>query len=178
MSGLVTFAYAVGNIFAVMVPTFCYLGAMVLFIVGAWGLWRQSHPDRPFRGRPWVPVLSLVMSGVLASFDRILTMANRTGGSSITVSTASITSYVPPPAAGGSVIGATPTDTLVNVVAIFAPFFQAFGALACLFAVLAWRATVIGHSRRPQGASAVQFVFGILLINCVTVSQWIAGIFA
>ena len=92
MSGLVNFAYAIGNIFAVMLPTFCYLGAMVLFILGAWGLWRQAQPDNPFRGRPWVPMLSLVMAGVLASFDRILTMANATGGSSITVSTASITS--------------------------------------------------------------------------------------
>lgn len=177
MSGLVNFAYAIGNILAVMLPTICYLGAMVLFIVGAWGLWRQSQPDNPFRGRPWVPVLSLVMCGVLASFDRVLTMANRTGGSSLTVSTASITSYVSPPG-GASVIGATPTATLVNVVEIFSPVFQSFGALACLFAVLAWRSTVVGQSRRPQTASAVQFVFGVLLMNCVTVSQWLAGLFA
>lgn len=178
MSGLVNFAYAVGNILAVLLPVFCYLGAMVLFLVGAWGLWRQAQPDSPFRGRPWVPWLSLVLCGVLASFDRILTMANRSGGSSVTVSVAGLTTYVPPANPGGSVVGATPTETLVNVVAVFAPFFQAFGALACLFAVLAWRATAIGHSRRPQGASAVQFVFGILLINCVTVSQWVAGLFA
>lgn len=178
MSGLVNFAYAVGNILAVLLPVFCYLGAMVLFLVGAWGLWRQAQPDSPFRGRPWVPWLSLVMCGLLASFDRILTMANRTGGSSVTVSVSGLTSYVPPANAGGTVVGATPTDTLINVVTIFAPFFQAFGALACLFAVLAWRSTVIGHSRRPQGASGVQFVFGILLINCVTVSQWVAGLFA
>ena len=176
MDGLVRFAYAIGDILSVLLPTFAYLGAGVLFLVGAWGLKRQSQPDNPFRGRPWVPALSLVMCGVLASFDRILTMANATGGSSIVVSTASITSYVPP-ASSSSVLGPTPTDTLVNVVAIFAPVFQAFGALACLFAVLAWRSTVTGQSRRPQSASAVQFVFGILLINCVTVSSWVAGLF-
>ena len=177
MDGLVQFAFAIGDMLSVLLPVFCYLGAGVLFLVGAWGLWRQAQPDNPYRGKPWVPVLSLFLCGVLASFDRILTMANVTGGSSIVVSTASITSYVTPPA-GASVIGATPTDTLVNVVAIFAPFFQAFGAVACLFAVLAWRSTVTGQSRRPQSASAVQFVFGILLINCVTVSSWVAGLFA
>lgn len=177
MSGLVNFAYQIGSIFAVLLPTFCYLGAMVLFTVGAWGLWRQSQPDNPFRGRPWVPVLSILISGVLASFDRVLTMANRTGGSSVTVSVASISSYVPP-ASSGSVLGATPTDTLINIVAIFEPFFQTFGALACLFAVIAWRATVVGRSRRPQSASFVQFVFGAMLINCLTVSRWVAGLFA
>ena len=121
-------------------------------------------------------MLSILISGVLASFDRILTMANRTAGSSVTVSTGSITSYVPP--GGTPSLGATPTDTLVNVVTIFAPFFQAFGALACLYAVMAWRATVVGRSNRPQSASFVQFVFGVTLINCVTVSAWVAGFFA
>jgi len=178
VDGLVEFAYAAGNIFAVLLPVFCYLGAMVLFLVGVWGLRRQSQPDNPFRGKPWVPWLSLILCGFLASFDRILTMANATGGSTVTVSVGALTSYVPPANPGGGVVGATPTETLVNVVTIFAPFFQAFGALACLFALLAWRSTAVGTSRRPQSASAVQFVFGILLINCITVSQWVAGLFA
>ena len=176
MSGLVNFANAIGSIFGMLVPLICYLGAMVLFLVGAWGLKRQSSPDNPFRGKPWVPWLSLVMSGALAGFDRILTMANRTGGSSITVSAASITSYVQP-VAPASIVGSTATQTLINVISVFEPFFQAFGALACLFALLAWRATACGQSRRPQSASAVQFVFGMLLINCVTVSEWFTTFF-
>ena len=178
MAGLVNFASQMGLMLSMLLPPFCYLGAMVLFIMAAWGFWRQAQPDNPFRGRPWIPVMSLLLSGVLASFDRILTMANVTGGSTITVSVASMTSYVPPPAGGGTVLGGTPATTLINVISLFELFFQAFGAMACLFAVLSWRATVVGRSNRPQGGSLVQFIFGIMLINVTTISQWVVSLFA
>lgn len=155
MQGLVNFASQVGLLLSMLLPPICYVGACFLFIVAGWGFWRQAHPDNPFRGRPWIPLVSLLLSGVLASFDRILTMANRTGGSDITVQVAAMTSYVPPAAGSGSVLGATPTDTVVNVVTLFEQFFQAFGAMACLMAVLAWRATVVGQSRRSRGGTAV-----------------------
>lgn len=176
MDGLVAFASQIGYAFAVLLPLFCYLGAGILFVIAAWGFWQQAHPHNPFRGRPWVPAVSLLMSGALAGFDRILTMANVTGGSTIVVSTAAL-GYVAPPA-GSTVLGADPSATVVNVVTLFQEFFQAFGAMACLFAILAWRATVVGRSDRSQGGALVQFVFGVMLINVVTISQWITGLFA
>ena len=178
MTGLVDFASQIGLLFAMLLPPICYLGAMILFIVAAWGFWRQAQPDNPFRGKPWVPLVSLLLSGVLASFDRILTMANVTAGSAVTVSVTSITSYVPPSGGGASLLGASPATTIVNVVTLFENFFQAFGAMACLFAVLAWRATVVGRSNRSQGGALVQFIFGIMLINVLTISQWIVSIFS
>ena len=178
MSDLVNFASQIGLLLAMLLPPICYLGAMVLFITAAWGFWRQAQPDNPFRGRPWIPVVSLLLCGVLASFDRILTMANVTGGSTITVSVAAITSYVPPAAPGGSILGASPSAMLVNVVQLFEAFFQAFGALACLFAVLSWRAIVVGRSNRPQGGALVQFVFGVMLINVLNLSRWVVSLFA
>ena len=178
MAGLVNFASQIGLMLSILLPPFCYLGAMILFILAAWGFWRQAHPDNPYRGRPWIPVVSLLLSSMLASFDRVLTMANVTGGSTITVSVAAMTSYIPPPPGGGTVLGATAATTLINVISLFELFFQAFGAMACLFAVLSWRATVVGRSNRPQGGSLVQFVFGILLINVMTVSKWMVSLFA
>jgi hypothetical protein len=176
MDGLVAFASQIGYCLAVLFPVFCYLGAGVLFVVAAWGFWMQAHPHNPYRGRPWVPLVSLLMSGALASFDLILTMANVTGGSTVVVSTGAL-GYVAPPA-GASVLGADPSATVVNVVSLFQAFFQAFGAMTCLFAALAWRATVVGRSDRSQGSALVQFVFGTMLINVVTIAKWIVGLFA
>src|SRR3954451_22666497 len=114
MSGLVAFASQIGLVFSSLLPAFCYLGAMVLFIIAAWGFWQQAQPHNPYRGRPWIPLVSLLLSGVLASFDRILTMANITGGSTVTVSLAAI-GYVPP-TGSGTFLGANPATTIVNVV--------------------------------------------------------------
>jgi hypothetical protein len=149
---------------------------MVLFIIAVWGFWVQAQPQNPFRGRPWIPLVSLLMSGALASFDRVLTMASVTGGSDVVVSLAPL-GYAPATPTG-SVLGANPSQTVVNVVTMFELFFQAFGAMACLFALLAWRATVIGRSNRSQGSALVQFVFGVMLINVVSVARWVVGLFA
>ncbi len=176
MDGLVAFASQLGYMAAVLLPVFCYLGAMALFINSAWGFWMLAHPNNPNRSRPWSPVLSLLLCGVLASFPKILTRANVTGGSTVVVDLSPL-GYVPPPA-GSTVLGADPSATVVNVVKLFELFFQAFGALAALFAVLAWRATVVGRSNRSQGSALVQFVFGVMLINVVTISEWIVGLFA
>ena len=86
MQGLVDFASQVGDAFAILVPTFCYLAALMCFLFAAWGFWMQSHPQNPFFGRPWIPVLSLVLSGAFASFDEILNMALATAGSGVTAS--------------------------------------------------------------------------------------------
>ena len=90
MQGLTTFAYAVGQIFATLLPTLCYLAALSLFLFAGWGFWRQSQPDNPFRGKPWIPITGLLFCGVFASFPRFLTMANRSAGSSITLGVAAL----------------------------------------------------------------------------------------
>ena len=144
MQGLVNFASDLGNGLAVLLPAFCYLGAIGLFLFAGWGFWRQSHPDNPFRGRPWIPLVSLVLCGVLASFDRFLTMANVSAGTNLQVSlVAGALSYAPGVPAGG-ILGNTPGNTVINVVQMFQSFFQAFGAMAGFFAVMAWRSVING----------------------------------
>lgn len=177
MQGLVAFASQIGLIFGLLLPTFCYGAAIALFLFAGWGFWQQSQPGNPFRGRPWIPLASLLLCGVFASFDKILTKANVTGGSSVTVSMVAGLSSYSAPGAGGTLLGATPANTVVNVVQLFEQFFQSFGAMVCFVAVFASWSIIKGRSNRSQPGCGVQFVFGIILINVVTISQWVAGLF-
>lgn len=176
MQGFVDFGRDIGLALAVLLPAFCYLAALGLFMTAGWGFWRQSQPDNPFRGKPWLPVIALVLSGVFASFDRILTMANISGGSTVTVGVGGAFGYVPPATTGG-VLGATPVATVINVIEIFQHFFQAFGAMMAFFAVLTWWAVMRGTSRRGSSSCLVQFVFGVMLINVLQLSTWLSDIF-
>ncbi len=176
MQGLVDFASQIGLIFAILLPPACYLGACALFLQAGWGFWLQAQPDNPYRGRPWVPWLSLVLCGVLASFDRFLTKANVSAGSGVVVSLSPLVSYAPV-TPSGAFLGATPGATIVDVVVLFQAFFQAFGAMACLFAVLSWHARMKGRSNASPGGCGVQFAFGIALINVKTIAQWLVNTF-
>ncbi len=176
MQGLVNFASQVGLTFAVLLHPACYLGALGLFLYAGWGFWRQSQPDNPYRGRPWVPSVSLFTCGVLASFDRFLTKANVSAGSTVVVRMSDAVSYTPT-AATATVLGANPGETVVNTVDLFALFFQSFGAMACLVAVFAWEASVNGRSNRSRSSCGVQFGFGIALINVQTLARWLVATF-
>lgn len=176
MQGFVNFAGYLGNAIAILLPTFCYLAAIALFLTSTWGFWMQSHPHNPYRGRPWVPFIALLLSGAFASFPAMLTMANNTVGTGVQAQVSALTSYVPPPV-GGGVLGASPGEAIVNVVKLFLGFFQAFGALCCFFAMWNWNAVMAGRSNRSAGGCGVQFLFGVMLINILTVSKWLVSVF-
>ena len=177
MQGLVDFASQIGEAFAILVPTFSYLAALACFLFAAWGFWMQSQPQSPFHGRPWIPFLSLVMSGAFASFDKVLNMALATAGSSVTASISSLSSYTPPTVDTGALLGGTPSATLVNVVTLFQAFFQSFGAMVVFFALLSWRSVVNGQANRSQMGCGVQFVFGIMLINVLAITNALIAMF-
>ena len=95
MQGLVNFATAIGDGIAVLLPAFCYLAACGCFFFFAWTLWTWSQPHRRHHHhwhRPWVPWVSLILSGVFASFPQFLTMADVSAGTNLAVS---LTSYAP-----------------------------------------------------------------------------------
>jgi hypothetical protein len=178
MQGLVNFASQIGEVFAILVPTFCYLAALICFLFAVWGFWMQSHPQNPFFGRPWIPFLALVLCGVFASFDKILNMALATAGSSVTASISSLSSYSPPTVPDGStLLGASPSATLVNVVTLFQAFFQSFGAMVVFFAIVSWRSVINGHANRSQMGCVVQAVFGIMLINILAITNALVAMF-
>ena len=106
-----------------------------------------------------------MISGAFASFDRVLTLANGSAGTHGEVSIGALTSYSPPTVS--DVLGNAPGDAMVNVVTLFAAFFQTFGALACLWALIVWRGMVNGQNNRTEGGCFVQFAFGVMLMNIV-----------
>ena len=178
MQGLVNLASAVGDGIAVLLPAACYLAACGCFCFFAWTLWTWSQPHRQQHDHwhhPWVPWVSLILSGVFTSFPQFLTMADVSAGTDLAVS---LTSYAPttPPTAS-NVVGSTPTATVINVVTLFQHFFQAFGA-ACVFcSIMTWRAIINGRRNGSPTGCAVQFVFGVLCINIVTVANGIVSLF-
>ena len=179
MQGLVNFAIALADGIAVLLPTFCYLAACMCFTYFVWTLWKWSEPHSRYHHlrveRPWAPFISLVLSGVFASFPTFLTMANVSAGTNLLVG---LTSYAPttPPSASG-VLGATPDASVINVVELFQYFFQAFGAACVFWAILRWRGIINGRLNGSPTACGVQFVFGVLLINIVTIASGIQAFF-
>ena len=100
--------------------------AIALFLFAGWGFLQQARPDNPFRGRPSIPVFSLALCGVFASFDRILTMANVSAGSSLQVSLVAGLTSLHADGFRSGLLGNTPGDTVINVVQLFQSFFQTF----------------------------------------------------
>lgn len=178
MQGLVNLGDQLALIMAVLLPTFCYSLAIGWFLFGAWGLRQMAGPDNPFRGKPWIPFLSLLLSGAAASFDVLLTKVNRSAGSDVTVGLGEdLTSYSSP-ADASSLMGNSPADAVNNTVAVFWLFFAAFGACCALAALSAWRASVNGQSNRSRTGCGIQFVFGVCLINIKTIVAWSVGLFS
>jgi len=50
MQGLVSFAGQIGNAIAILLPTFCYLTAIALFMFAGWGFWMLARPIIRFAG--------------------------------------------------------------------------------------------------------------------------------
>jgi hypothetical protein len=178
MQGLVNFTMAIADGIAVLLPAFCYLAACGCFLFFVWTLWTWSEPhrrDHHHWQRPWVPWVSLILSGVFASFPQFLTMADVSAGTNLVVS---LTSYAPttPPDAS-SVLGNGPTAMVINVVTAFQHFFQAFGAACVFWAIMRWRAIVNGHLDGRPSACGVQLVFGVLCINIVSVANAVLSFF-
>jgi hypothetical protein len=178
MQGLVNLSDQLALIMAVTLPAFCYLAAIGSFLFAAWGFWQQAQPHNPFRGKPWIPVLSLVLAGFFATFDKLLTRANRSAGSDVTVGLGSdLTSYTSP-ANASSLMGNSPADAVNNTVAVFSLFFACFGAWCAFAALSSWRLSMIGANKRTWQGCGVQFALGVCLINIQTITAWVVSQFS
>ena len=178
MQGLVDFTTALADGISVLLPTFCYLAACICFFSFAWTLWSWSEPHSRYSHRhlkPWVPLVSLILCGVLASFPQFLNMANVSMGTSLTVGLTAYAPTTPPNVNNG--LGATPQASVVDVVTLFQYFFEAFGAACVFWAIMRWRGMVNGRVNGSPTSCAIQFVFGVMCINIVTISTGIVNFF-
>nr|WP_243429857.1 hypothetical protein [Acetobacter sacchari] len=153
-------------------PTACYIAASYCFITGAWGIWQQRQPQNPYVDRPWVPYASIVLAGVFAAFDRILTKSAHSANLDVQVSlnSASPTGYT-----GGvsPISGTGPHDAIIEVVKDFAMFFETFGAWVAFFAVLSWQGAMTGKNNRSRLGCICQFTLGVILLNPVKEANWL-----
>jgi hypothetical protein len=119
--------------------------------------------------------VSLVLSGVFATFPHFLTMANVSAGTDLAVG---LTTYAPttPPNAN-NILGASPNASVVNVVTLFQYFFQAFGAACVFWAIVRWRGIINGRVQGSPTSCGVQFVFGVCCINIVTIATGVEQFF-
>ncbi|AOX18422.1 hypothetical protein [Kozakia baliensis] len=172
MEGLVSFTNDIAIAMAWVLPAACYAAAFYCFFTGVWGIWQQHQPQNPYVGKPWVPYLSVVLAGVFAAFDRILTKSATSANLDIDVSlsSASPTGYT------GSVdpiAGTGPKDAILTIVSEFALFFQMFGAWVAFFAILAWHASNTGKTNRGKMSCFLQFAFGVVLLHPQKEATWL-----
>jgi hypothetical protein len=178
MQGLVDFSTSVADGIAVVLPAFCYLMACGCFLFFGWTLWTWAQPHGRHHHhwhRPWVPFVSLILAGVFATFPNLLTMASVSAGTNLAVTLGSYTPTTAPTAT--TIAGATPSASVLNVVTLFQYFFQAFGAACVFWAIVTWRAIINGRVSGSPTACGVQFVFGVMCINIVSVATMVVSFF-
>ena len=179
MQGLVDFTTDIADGISVVLPAFCYLAAIGCFLFFAWTLWAWSQPHRHHHHRwekPWLPFVSLILCGVFASFPRFLSQANVSLGTNAVVTLGQYAPTTPPSAA--NLIGDTPQQGVLNVVATFQYFFAAFGAACIFWAILRWRGIVNGRVQGSPTSCGIQFLFGACCMNIMTIATVIVGYFS
>jgi hypothetical protein len=179
MQGLVNFSTAIADGIAVLLPAFCYLAACGCFSFFAWTLWTWSQPHSRYHhihhDKPWIPFVSLILCGVFATFPQFLAMANVSAGTNLGVTLTTYQATTPPNA--NNVLGTTPDASVINVVTLFQYFFQAFGAACVFWAIMRWRSIINGHVNGSPTSCGIQFVFGVLCINIVTIANGVESFF-
>ena len=178
MQGFVNLADDFGTVIAVLIPLVCYLMGGGLLIASIYGFWKWLDPARPSR-HPWAPFAALFTAATLLSYDRMLNYSNNTfGGGGVTTSLAGmLTSYAPPTLDANGLVGATPGDTLLNVMVAFENFFRAYGALVVLFGVIGLHQVMQGNRSPTIGKPIVQMVFGLAVMNVVIVATAVMNYF-
>ncbi len=178
MQGLIEFATDIADGISVVLPALCYAAAIFCFMFFAWTLWMWSQPHRHHHHhwhRPWVPLVSLILCGVFASFPKFLSMTNVSMGTNTVVT---LGQYAPPPPPNGSnLLGNSPEQTVLNVVQVFQYFFEAFGAACIFWAILRWRGIVNGHVQGSPTSCGIQFLFGACCMNVMVIATTIVGYF-
>lgn len=181
MQGFVNLAADIGVALAVLIPTICYLMGGGLLIAALFGFWQQSKPGSEASRHPFLPWAALFTSATLLSYDRMLTFANNSFGGGVSASlSGNLTTYAPATVNAATMMGATPEDTLLNIIAAFEYFFKAYGALIVLFGVLGLYHLSKGnrHHHHTLAKPMVQIVFGIAVMNVQSIAPVVMGYFA
>ena len=178
MQGFVNLGADFGTAIAVLIPLICYLMGGGLLIAAIYGFWQSNNPARAPR-HPWMPYAALFTAATLLSYDRMLTFANNSFGGGVKTSLSGLlTTYAAPTLGPNGMMGATPEDTLLNIITAFERFFQAYGALVVLFGVIGLHQVMQGNRQHTMGKPIVQMVFGVAVMNVLAIATTVMGYFA
>ena len=176
MQGFVNLGADVGVAIAVLIPLICYLTGGGLLIASIYWFWQWLNPARSIR-HPWMPFAALFTASALLSYQRMLNFANGTFGGGVTTSSSALTSYTVPTLDPSTMAGATPEDTLLNIITAFEFFFQSYGALVVLFGLLGLYHVMQGNRQHSASKPIVQMVFGIAVMNVHSIAATVIGYF-
>ncbi len=73
--------------------------------------------------------------------------------------------------------GATPEDTLLNIIMAFEFFFQSYGALVVLFGLLGLYHVMQGNRQNTVSKPIVQMVFRLAVMNVHAIASTVIGYF-
>lgn len=177
MQGFINFADDIGYCISVLVPLLCYLFGGAFLLASFWGFLQLSRPGSRFEAKPWVPFVTLTVAATLLSFDRMVTFATNTFGGGVTASVTGLTSYTPPTVDGTTLLGASPEETLLNIIKTFNIFFESYGALVVLLGVMALKAANDGNGRTHPRACAIMMFFGICVMNVQVIASAVMSYF-
>ena len=180
MQGFVNLAADIGVVLATLIPLVCYLMGGGLLLVALYGFWQILKPGSESNRHPFLPWAALFISSVLLSYDRMLNLANRSFGGGVSTSlSGNLTTYAPTTVDASTMMGATPEDTLLNIIDAFEYFFESYGALVVLFGVLGLYHLMKGNRHHHTLAKPiVQIVFGVGVMNVQTIAPVVVGYFA
>jgi hypothetical protein len=133
----VNFFVDVGNVIISWIPLICYLGAAGLFTAALVYFSHHGHPGKAARGDTLKALLSLFVAASLASFPAYVNDWNVTVGLAARVHAGGALYTYQTTVPGFN--AATPQQWVVGMIAIFMPFFQAWGAAAMLRALFLLR---------------------------------------
>ncbi|RYY15038.1 MAG: hypothetical protein EON55_07185 [Alphaproteobacteria bacterium] len=177
MQGFVNFASDIAYGLAWVIPTICYLGGGSLLLASLYGFWQMQNPGSQASRRPFLPFITMFVAATLLSFDRMLTFANNTFGGGVSSSVAAgLTSYTAPTLDPSNLVGGTPAQTLLSIIAAFLYFFRVYGALIVLLAVFSFYETQKGN-RNQNGHPLIQAMFGVAVMNVDTIAAAIIAYF-
>jgi len=177
VQGFVNLGADFGQAISILIPLICYLMGGGLLIASIYGFWQWLNPVRSPR-HPWVPFVALFTSAALLSYDRMLTFANNSFGGGVSASlTGNLTSYAAPTLDAAGMLGATPEDTLLNIIGMFIYFFRSYGALIVLLGVFSLKSVVEGNRKGATSLSIIMIGFGFCIMNVDSIAAAIVQMF-
>ncbi|MFT8828169.1 hypothetical protein [Acetobacter syzygii] len=171
MEALFSFAQSIGNAFAYLVPTLCYITGSAFLAASVYGMYNRGRGENSPSSSPFVCAALFFVGASFLSFPEFLNMGNSTMGFSGSVSLGS----------GGTAmkfstqdvqtaINKGPTALLISFLHLFSMYFACYGALLVYWGMCRQIGRMKGQNNSSSGTNFAIIFFSFLLMNAETVA--------